>query len=251
MLFKEHELEYITEGTSILESCQYLNESESRISTKHIPVFENSRLGVAVVDFKDVESLAESEGISYIDAMGKIAKVNEIEEQNLAVSVDEAVIIETPELVEKLHNVVARPISEHSAAYKFANWAMTSFIESGNAGYLDVFLNEEDSEATTEGNGNGEGIWTKIKAKLASIKNSVTESKPVQWISQKLAALKSWFAKKWNWLKEKVKNNSVLNKIKNAVESAINWLKEKLTAAKNKIKGAFSSKDKKEAPAEA
>lgn len=239
MLFTEQELRI--DKYADIDSLDFLTESEAVVAVNAIPVIENARLGSYMVDFASVESFSESHGCTFVDAISTIASANSIDESKVSVVVDEASLIETPEIASAFPSVVVRPISENSAAYQFADWAMSSFLESGEASYIEVFVEEGNAE------GNGEGIFQKIKSKLEAMKNKVTESKPAQWISQKIAALKAWFSKKWESLKAKIKDNKVLNKIKDYVNQAIEWLKDKLTKAKNKVKGVFSSNKEQEA----
>ena len=124
MLFTEAELYTGTNFESILSEAVYLTEDESMIKPKAIPVVENKRLGAAVVDFKDISALAEDYGISYIDAMGVVAEANSLETSSLAVSVDEAEIIESPYLVESLNNVVVKPLSENDSVYNLVESAV-------------------------------------------------------------------------------------------------------------------------------
>lgn len=137
MLFTEAELYTGTKFESVLSEAVYLTEEESMIKPKAIPVVENSRIGTAVVDFKDISTLAEDYGISYIDAMGIVANANDINPVSLAVSVDEAQIIEMPYLVESLNNVVVKPIAENDYCNMVVSEAISMFLESGDEAYLD------------------------------------------------------------------------------------------------------------------
>ena len=59
MLITESQLTRSTSFQNILDEAVYLNEAESALSPVAIPVVENSRIGAAVVNFSDVERLAE------------------------------------------------------------------------------------------------------------------------------------------------------------------------------------------------
>ena len=146
MLFKQEDLaatyDPISEAANILNDAVYLTEDESFLSPKAIPVVENTRIGAGVVQFDDIERLAEENGADYIDAMYAVAEANEIDPNQLAVAVDEWKIIESPEIVNELANVVLKPMSPYDTIGLFTEACVDLFVESGDYGYLDCLLNE-------------------------------------------------------------------------------------------------------------
>lgn len=139
MLFTEAELYTGVNFESILSEAVYLTEDESMIKPKAIPVVENKRIGAAVVDFKDIDTLSEQYDISYLDAMDIVAEANELNIGNLAVAVDEASIIEFPWLVESVGNIVLKPISENDNSFIVVEEAINMLLENGED-YFDNIL---------------------------------------------------------------------------------------------------------------
>ena len=139
MLFTEAELYTGVNFESILSEAVYLTEEESMIKPKAIPVVENKRIGAAVVDFKDIDTLSEQYDISYLDAMDIVAETNELNIGNLAVAVDEASIIEFPWLVESVGNIVLKPISENDNSFIVVEEAINMLLENGED-YFDNIL---------------------------------------------------------------------------------------------------------------
>lgn len=154
MLFRQEDLavsyDPISEAVNILNDAVYLTEDESFLSPKTIPVVENTRIGAGVVQFGDIERLAEENGADYIDAMYAIAEANEIDPNQLAVAVDEWKIIESPEIVDELANVVIKPISPFDTIGLFTEACVDLFVESGDYGYLDLILFEAEAPTVTQ-----------------------------------------------------------------------------------------------------
>ena len=164
MLFKQSDLASnpIQEANNILNESVYLDESESILSTKAIPVVENSRIGAYVVRFNDLSCFAEDHGMSYMDAMSSIAESNGINTNNLAVAVKETTIMANPGIVNELANVVVTPLPQTDAMYQFTEACVDAFIESGDVSYMDLlveettnanlnkFVNHHDGYATKE-----------------------------------------------------------------------------------------------------
>ena len=116
MLFKQEDLytpvyDPIQEAADILNESVYLTEEESILNVNTVPVIENTRLGVFVVNFSDIESFSEDHGIGYIDSMQAIAEANNISMDELAVSVPEWKIIADPDIVNEMSNIVIAPPS--------------------------------------------------------------------------------------------------------------------------------------------
>ena len=122
----------------ILDKALYLESGSTMITPETVAVTENSAVQAMVVRFGDIEALSEEYGCDYIDAMVAVAEANEIDPSYLAVAVDEAEIIENPDLIGELDHVVINPQSENSFAYQFCESMIDAWIDSD--GQEDAFL---------------------------------------------------------------------------------------------------------------
>ena len=187
MLFTEAQLKSAN-PMAVLDEAVYLDESESLINPATVPVREMSRLGegVTMVRFDDIAALAESHGANYIDAMVAVAEASGVDPERMAVAVDEADIIENPDIVLELANVVVAPLSEDSLAMRYVNecinlWSQMEDTEEADQAlaealiddtYLQTFLDEaeENPKALPAPNGGeeaqGGGVLNSIKNKI-------------------------------------------------------------------------------------
>ena len=117
MVFTEQDLNIGINPFDILNEATYV-DGDSLISPITVPMVENSDIGGIVVRFSDVESLAESYGCDYIDAMLAIAEENNVDPNYMAVVVDEADIILDPYIVTELANVVVNPMRDDDPRYE-------------------------------------------------------------------------------------------------------------------------------------
>lgn len=140
MLYSESDVKGIN-GLDVLSEANYL--SDNIVTPITVPVVENSNLGAAVVRFSDIESITESYGCDYLDAMVAVAEQNGIDPEYLAVAVDEARIIEEPELINELANIVINPQSENSLAYQFCEAMVDSYAETGDEAYLEAISTDQ------------------------------------------------------------------------------------------------------------
>jgi hypothetical protein len=258
MLITESQLNRSTSFQSILDEAVYLNEAESALSPVAIPVVENSRIGAAVVNFSDVERLAEENCMDYFEAVDAIAEANQISATDIAVAVDEARIIMDPEIVNECHNVVVRPISENSDAFIFVDMMLEAFENTGDVTFMNMLI-DEDGEATDKQaqdlqNANagsdkgGEKEVGTIRKWLDKIKY-YAYTKPKEWIANKIAALNA----KAEAYKEKTAKMGDeapwYRKIVNMIMKAVAWLTAKMTSDKRR-EGAASALATKEAEKE-
>lgn len=258
MLITESQLNRSTSFQSILDEAVYLNEAESALSPVAIPVVENSRIGAAVVNFSDVERLAEENCMDYFEAVDAIAEANQISATDIAVAVDEARIIMDPEIVNECHNVVVRPISENSDAFIFVDMMLEAFENTGDVTFMNILI-DEDGEATDKQaqdlqNANagsdkgGEKEVGTIRKWLDKIKY-YAYTKPKEWIANKIAALNA----KAEAYKEKTAKMGDeapwYRKIVNMIMKAVAWLTAKMTSDKRR-EGAASALATKEAEKE-
>lgn len=258
MLITESQLNRSTSFQSILDEAVYLNEAESALSPVAIPVVENSRIGAAVVNFADVERLAEENCMDYFEAVDAIAEANQISATDIAVAVDEARIIMDPEIVNECHNVVVRPISENSDAFIFVDMMLEAFENTGDVTFMNMLI-DEDGEATDKqaqdlqnanagSDKNGEKEVGTIRKWLDKIKY-YAYTKPKEWIANKIAALNA----KAEAYKEKTAKMGDeapwYRKIVNMIMKAVAWLTAKMTSDKRR-EGAASALATKEAEKE-
>lgn len=222
----------------ILGEAVYLSEAESALNPIAIPVVENTRIGAAVVNFSDVERLAEENGLDYFEAVEAIAEANELGMESIAVAVDEARIIMDPAIIDECHNVVVRPISEQSDAYVFVDLMLEAFENSGDVAYLNMIVEEGEAEKTaadvkTDAPSAEAAEEGKLKKWLESIKENCI-NKPKEWIADKIAALNV----KSNQLKQKMEQDGEkapwYKKLVAMVAKAIAYLTEKMTSVKRR-----------------
>ena len=170
MLIRESELNMYN-ADSILDEAVLLDESESVTRLPAIPVVENTRLGCGLVYINDLDNIVEDYDCSYEDAFCAIAEQNELDPDNLTVIVEDYSIIETPELVDLVPNIVVKPISEDNAIYQFCDYAVSALDE----GYLteeefnDIMLDE----LSLKGIGNSIANWARDVGKTQAKYNPI------------------------------------------------------------------------------
>lgn len=258
MLITESQLNRSTSFQNILDEAVYLNEAESALSPVAIPVVENSRIGAAVVNFSDVERLAEENCMDYFEAVDAIAEANQISATDIAVAVDEARIIMDPEIVNECHNVVVRPISENSDAFIFVDMMLEAFENTGDVTFMNMIL-DEDGEQTEDASKKvvdanagsdkgGEKEVGTIRKWLEKIKY-YAYTKPKEWIANKIAALNAKAEAYKKKTAEMGDEAPWYRKIVNMIMKAVAWLTAKMTSDKRR-EGAASALATKEAEKE-
>ena len=140
MLIRESEFNMYN-ADSILDEAVLLDESESVTRLPAIPVVENSRLRGEVVNLSDLDNIVEDYDCSYEDAFYNIAEQNELDPSNLMVAVEDYSIIETPELVDLVPNIVVKPISENNIVYQAVDYCINEYCKTNDEEYLD-YLDE-------------------------------------------------------------------------------------------------------------
>lgn len=262
MLITESQLNRSTTGfENILDEAVYLNETESALSPVAVPVVENSRIGAAVVNFADVERLAEENCMDYFEAVDAIAEANEIDVDSIAVAVDEARIIMDPEIVNECHNVVVRPISENSDAFIFVDMMLEAFENTGDVTFMNMIIDEDGNsnqqakdiqnangtDNKPAGDGGEKEVGT-IRKWLDKIKY-YAYTKPKEWIANKIAALNAK-AEAYKAKTEKMDDKAPwYRKIVNMIMKAVAWLTAKMTGDDRRKEAAKNLADK-EAAAE-
>ena len=131
-----------------LDSQTYLTESESEVlrDIKTIPVIENSRLGLNLVDYSNIENLIED---NHYHSLQDIA--NSIQEANgldsLTIAVDDYKLILHPEIVNEMDNIVIKPLSKNDPACIFTEACLELFEETMNDTYLYELVNIHEDGA--------------------------------------------------------------------------------------------------------
>lgn len=255
MLITESQLNRSTTGfENILDEAVYLNETESALSPVAVPVVENSRIGAAVVNFADVERLAEENCMDYFEAVDAIAEANEIDVDSIAVAVDEARIIMDPEIVNECHNVVVRPISENSDAFIFVDMMLEAFENTGDVTFMNMLVEEneggdsqtqaEKTADATKGSDNGDAEVGTIRKWLDKIKENCY-NRPKEWIANKIAALNlkaEAYKKKTADMGDKA---PWYRKIVDMIMKAIAWLTAKMSSPERRTEVAKKLADEK------
>lgn len=259
MLITESQLNRATGFQSILDEAVYLSEAESALNPIAIPVVENTRIGAAVVNFSDVERLAEESGMDYFEAVDAIAEANDISVNSIAVAIDEARIIMNPELVNECHNVVVRPISEQSDAYVYVDLMLEAFERTGDVSFMNMLVEGEEGQDIKEASENvansgaaGEQEVGKIKKWLEKIKE-YAYTRPKEWIANKIAALNAKAEEYKKKTEEQGDKAPWYRKIINMIMKAVAYLTSKMTSdtrreeAAKKLADANTAKADKEA----
>lgn len=235
----------------ILDEAVYLSESESALNPIAVPVVENSRIGAAVVNFADVERLAEENGMDYFEAVDAIAESNQIDVDSLAVAVDEARIIMDPEIIDECHNVIVRPISEQSDAFVFVDLMLEAFEATGNVDFMNYLVEEEQAkpaetkevaqDATNSGAA-GDAEVKQVESFLEKVKRNCI-NRPKEWIANKIAALNA----KANAYKAKVEAEGDkapwYKKIVAMIAKAVAYLTEKMTSDERRAQAEQNRQD--------
>ena len=124
-------------ASSILENATYLYESEMpNVSAYSIPVVANDRFNAGIVSYEDISRLCENKGINIIDGIRAVAEANNIDPNDLVVSIDESTIIMDPYVVDEVHQYVISPVSESHIVSQYTDAMVGAWLESGDDSYL-------------------------------------------------------------------------------------------------------------------
>lgn len=203
MLLSESELNMYN-ADSILDEAVLLDESESVTKLPSIPVVENSRLGCGMVSINDLCNLVEDYDCSFEDAFCSIAEENEIDTDSLAVVVEDYNLIEMPELVDLVPNIVVKPISEDNIVYQFVDACINEYYETGDEDWLYNILDEAESilvgdrskhyeigKMIPKGNGQGARVLKTDASGWRSARRAVNTKKKIKQINQAVSEPKS------------------------------------------------------------
>lgn len=125
----------------LLENATYLDDRESTYLPSMVPVIESQSLEAYVVDFNGVRRLAESTGVSYLDAALAVLEADGIDPDLAVIAIDETDLIEEPDLID-LGPIVLRPISVYDEEFQFCLEAVEQYCYTGDEYYLDALLED-------------------------------------------------------------------------------------------------------------
>ena len=270
-------------ANSILENATYLYESEMpNVSAYSIPVVANDRFNAGIVSYEDLNRLCEDNDIDIIDGIRAVAEANNIDPNDVVVSIDESTIIMDPYVIDEVHQYVVAPVSESHIVSQYTDAMVGAWLESGDDYYLQAIgepelVLEADDESTADtttdqrkladyykrgrqaitdfGKQSTEVGGEKIKPDdpnfLVKIKRFLTD-KPREYLSRAVARLRHTYAK----FLEKANKENDENKIKwykqiaRKILQAVDWILRKIqkastinyTARLRKAKGDYKEK---------
>ena len=238
-----------------LDSQTYLTESESEVlrDIKTIPVIENSRLGVNLVDYSNIENLIEGNHYhSLQDIINSIQEANGLD--SLTVAVDDYKLILHPEIVNEMDNIVIKPLPKNDPAYIFTEACLDKFMETMDESYIDYLTTiheeenpyktlindlENDDEAAEEFKKDYPDVY-KFVSKMSNASDDELSSNFIRshnyvnknFIAKQIQRLHSW-AKKMESKLDTPEKRGIWQKIKAAVFKAIQKLTKMLGADPN------------------
>ena len=140
-----------TESQIIQKEKIMLTENESSLfdDFNTIPVIENSRLGLHIVDYSNIERLLETTCYSVNEIISCIESVNNLD--SLTVAVDDYKLILHPEIVNEMDNIVIKPLPKNDPAYIFTEACLDKFMETMDESYIDYLttIHEEENPYKT------------------------------------------------------------------------------------------------------
>ena len=95
---------------NILDNSTYINLKET-ISPNTIPILENRRLDTWIVDYHYIDELKEAYGYSFDECINILKEENDLDD--IAVSIDDADILENCSIVDGIDNYVIRPCKRY------------------------------------------------------------------------------------------------------------------------------------------
>ena len=232
----------------------YLTEQESNMieSFKTVPVIENTRLGLNLVDYSNIERLLETTCYSVNEIISCIESVNNLD--SLTVAVDDYKLILHPEIVNEMNNIVIKPLPKNDPAYIFTEACLDKFMETMDESYIDYLTTiheeenpyktlindlENDDEAEEEFKKDYPDVY-KFVSKMSNASDDELSSNFIRshnyvnknFIAKQIQRLHSW-AKKMESKLDTPEKRGIWQKIKAAVFKAIQKLTKMLGADPN------------------
>lgn len=258
MVYNEADINFLNFRYNLSDKT-YLTETESSLfdDFNTIPVIENARLGLHIVDYNNIERLLETTCYSVNEIINCIESANNLE--SLTVAVDDYKLILHPEIVNEMDNIVIKPLSKNDPAYIFTEVCLDKFIETMDESYMNCLTDIHESEENKENvyksmvNSNDpqeiENIekWKKEDPDIYKLIHDMSKSSDDEYrnsnrrmanyanknfIAKQIQRLHSWAAKKESQLNTPEKRG-IWQKIKAAVYKAIQKLTKMLGADPN------------------
>ena len=253
MVYNETDINFLNFRYN-LDNQMYLTESESRLlnDINTIPVIENSRLGVNLVDYSNIERLLETTCYSVNEIISCIESVNNLD--SLTVAVDDYKLILHPEIVNEMDNIVIKPLPKNDPADVFTETCLDKFMETMDESYIDYLTTiheeenpyktlindlENDDEAAEEFKKDYPDVY-KFVSKMSNASDDELSSNFIRshnyvnknFIAKQIQRLHSW-AKKMESKLDTPEKRGIWQKIKAAVFKAIQKLTKMLGADPN------------------
>ena len=243
-------------ANSILENATYLYESEMpNVSAYSIPVVANDRFNAGIVSYEDLNRLCEDNDIEIVDGIRAVAEANQIDPNDVVVSIDESTIISDPWVVDEVHQYVVAPVSESHVVSQYTDAMVDAWLESGDDFYLQAIGEPELVLETTTDQKKLKDYYAAARKRekdfynssitagdetikpddpnfLVKIKRFLTD-KPREYLSRAVARLRHTYAK----FLDKANKENDENKIKwykqiaRKILQAVDWILRKIQKA--------------------
>lgn len=192
MVFSESQLmtdisyNFLNEADNILGEAITLDPYSATLSPVAVPVVENASIDRPVVHYNDIVRLSEENSVSYGASMIMIAEANNIDPDNLVVSIPDYEITANPSIVNEMYNVTIIPTTSDDIVYTYMEACMDCFLETGDEDFLysmaddRIILGEDRTVAIRDANGKITG-YEEVKggdaAAAAANKNNAQANK--------------------------------------------------------------------------
>ena len=165
MVFSESQLmtdisyDFLNEADNILGEAITLDPYSATLSPVAVPVVENASIDRPVVHYNDIVRLSEENSVSYGASMIMIAEANNIDPDNLVVSIPDYEITANPSIVNEMYNVTIIPTTSDDIVYTYMEACMDCFLETGDEDFLysmaddRIILGEAKTVAIKDANG--------------------------------------------------------------------------------------------------
>ena len=165
MVFSESQLmtnisyNFLNEADNILSEAITLDPYSTTLSPVAVPVVENASINRPVVHYNDIVRLSEENSVSYGASMIMIAEANNIDPDDLVVSIPDYEITANPSIVNEMYNVTIIPTTSDDIVYTYMEACMDCFLETGDEDFLysmaddRIILGEDRTVAIRDANG--------------------------------------------------------------------------------------------------
>lgn len=242
----------LNEACGFLDNAIYLNESDSIYSPERVAIMENSEVGKYLIQLEDFVDYSLSNGIEDGSiALSNICEANKIANDDIGFTVSEVSVIEDDEMMDTVRElsecgflVCPSSINESNTAYIYTDLMLEAALEADTEDDMDAILSayiEDDEDLLSEAviidkvkekaqqaGKSAETIFAKLKDTLQSAK-----SKSTNWISRKIASLRS-LGRKWA-----NSGHNAAKAVVSKINDCIGVLGQKLRNAKDSVMGGF------------